>query len=219
MIRIFLTLYFLLTVSPSASAATDNHNVTIAKTPATVDVRSFDPAHRPKDMPALRTDEAAVTESSFACAVEVEVESKVVGDAPVKTKIVALKVKLSLEVKEWVPKNTTRKIRSHEDGHRQISEAFFENADKVAAEIAKSYIGKELTVKDKDSVQPAIKKAATEFCQQYLGAVEKPSQTAQEKYDEITDHGRNKVPEPRAIQQAIEAVTKQRPAPTSQASR
>src|SRR4051812_4559037 len=108
MSRTILTLCFILSLSPIASAAAPADAVTVGKAPANVEVRTFDPAHRPKDMPPLRTDEAAVTESSFACAVQVEVESKVVGDAPVKTKIVALKVDLRMDVTEWVPKNTTR---------------------------------------------------------------------------------------------------------------
>ena len=217
--RFFRTALILLAALAPLARADDDTGIKINKPEANVKVQAFDPAHPPKEMPPLRKDEAAVTESAFACAVQLEVESKIVGDGAIKTKIVALRMDLRLDVTEWVPRNASRKIRAHEDGHRAISEHFYQSAEKIAQDIARTYVGKNLDVKSKDGIQAAIKKAATELCQEYLGAVEKPSQLAQEKYDEITDHGRNRVSEKRAIEQSIQAVTKQSPAPTSQASR
>ena len=195
-------------VAGDAAAAAEDDAIKIRKAPAEVEVKTFDPRNRPKDMPELRKDEAAVTESSFACAVQIEVESTTSGDNSIKTKIVGVRANLKLDVTVWVPKNATKKIRVHEDGHRYISEYFYQDAEQIAQKVAEKYIGKQLSVRSKDDVQPAIKKAATEFCGEFLGAVEKPSQDAQEKYDQITDHGRNRVPEQRAIKEALESVKK-----------
>jgi hypothetical protein len=180
--------------------------ITIRKKPAAAVVKTFDPRNRPKDMPALRKDEAAVTETGFACAVQIEVESTMGSDKSVTTKIVGIRTDIRLDITEWLPRNATKKIRDHEDAHRIISEHFYTDAQTVAQDLAKPLIGKQLDVKSKDDIQPAIKKAATEYCQAYLSAIEAPSQKAQEKFDQLTDHGRNKVPEKRAVQEALDSV-------------
>ncbi len=195
----------LLAVSAIASA---EEPAVVRKSPPSLSVRSFDPKRPPKDMPALSANEAAVTESVFACGARIEVETKTIDEKPVRTKIVGVRLELGLEVTEWLPKDTTAKIKAHEDGHRKISELYYENADKIAGDIARKYVGKPLEFADGD-VKAAIKKAAGECCQEYLAAVEKPSQKVQERYDSLTDHGRNKVAEKRAIEKAIEASKKE----------
>jgi hypothetical protein len=140
----------------------------------------------------------------------VEVETTTGGDEPAKTKIVSVVATLKLDVTEWLPRNPATKIRAHEDGHSTISQLYYQNVEGTAKEIGKRYIGKELKIKSADSsdVQEAISKAANEYCQEYLGAVQQPSEKAQELYDQITDHGRNKVPEKQAIRKAIEGAGK-----------
>ena len=44
--------------------------VTIEQKPAVIERKSFDPAHRPPEMPPLKPGEAAVTESQFDCAAD-----------------------------------------------------------------------------------------------------------------------------------------------------
>jgi len=182
-----------------------DEDLVVRKSSATIVLRTFDPKYPPKDMPPLKGDEAAVTESSFGCAVQVEVETTKSEDQQGKSKIVAIHADLRLDVTEWLPKGVSAKIRNHEDGHRAISEVFYADAEKVAREIAKKYVGRELKVKSGD-IDAASKQAAGEYCEEYLGAVEKPSQKAQEQYDSLTDHGRNKVPENKAVNKAVESA-------------
>jgi hypothetical protein len=203
-IRLSIIALALLAIS---SIATAEEPVVVRKSPASLSVRSFDPKRPPKEMPPLNASEAAVTETVFACGARVEVETKSVDEKPVRTKIVGVRLELGLEVTEWLPKETTAKIKAHEDGHRKISELYYENAEKIAGDIARKYVGKQLEFADGDG-KAAIKKAAGECCQEYLAAMEKPSQKVQEKYDVLTDHGRNKVAEKRAIEKAIEESKK-----------
>ena len=56
---------------------------------------------------------------------------------------------------------------------------------------------------DPAQTKPVIERLAHEFCQEYLGAIEVPSQKVQEEYDRLTDHGRNDVPEQKAIDAAM----------------
>ncbi|HEX8522753.1 MAG TPA: hypothetical protein VF669_10890 [Tepidisphaeraceae bacterium] len=194
-----LALSFLLLI---AAAARAEDGAVIKKSAANVAIRTFDPKHMPKDMPKLNKNEAAVTETVFGCAVQVEVETKTINGKPVKTTVVAVRVKLSLDVTEWLPRDGSSKIKAHEDAHRSISELYYETADKAATEVAEQYIGKQLEVKDKDA-SGEIKRVASEVCEKYLSRIEKPSQRAQELFDEITDHGRNSIPEQRAMDKAV----------------
>ena len=181
-------------------------DVKITHTPATVKKRTFDPKNPPREMPPLTREEAAVTQSKFACAVKLEVEiSQAAGKKPT-ARIASVEATLKLDVILWLPQGATAKIRAHEDGHRQISEIFYARGEQVARELAQKYVGKTLDVPgiDPAQTQPIIQRAANEFCEQYLGKIEVPSQVAQEKYDALTEHGRNKMSEKEAIEKATE---------------
>src|SRR6266540_4825341 len=86
----------------SAAAAHDDA-VQVNHPPANVQIRTFDPNNRPKDIPALEANEAAVTESVLACAVQVEVETTKITGEPAKSKIISIKADLRLDVTEWLP--------------------------------------------------------------------------------------------------------------------
>jgi hypothetical protein len=63
-----------------------------------------------------------------------------------------------------------------------------------------------------------IQRVANEFCQEYLGTIEVPSENAQMKYDQLTDHGRNKLSEREAIRRALESVGFTAPTTTTASS-
>ncbi|MEO6434996.1 MAG: hypothetical protein ABIP55_04450 [Tepidisphaeraceae bacterium] len=200
--RPFQWLIILLVLASTSAALAQ---VKVVREPANVKTRRFDPQTPPRDMPALKPGEAAACESKFACAVQVEAEITDAGDGKPTAKVVAVNAQLKLAVIIWLPIDTTPKIRVHEDGHRAISETFYARGEKVAQALAKMFVGKPLEISDPDAkdTRPAIERIANEFCQEYLGAIEVPSQKAQEAYDRITDHGRNNVGEKKAIEEAL----------------
>ena len=53
------------------------------------------------------------------------------------------------------------------------------------------------------AVDDAINKVLSEINNAYMEKVQTPSQKAQEAFDEITDHGRNKVKEDDAVKQSV----------------
>jgi hypothetical protein len=182
--------------------------VEVTRKPAVVTTKVFNPKRPPKEMPPLKPGEAAVCESKFLCQVQVEVEiSSTPGERP-ECKIAGIKSELRLDVVIWLPSDGTHKIRVHEDGHRQISESFYARAEEVAKKLGQKYIGQALEVKSADETEtrPVIQRVANEFCQEYLGTIEVPSEKAQMKYDQLTDHGRNKLSEREAIRRALESV-------------
>ena len=190
----------------AAAAAAD---IKVTRNPTSVSTKTFDPKRPPADMPPLTRDEAAVTQSKFACGVKLDVEISQTGDEKPIAKIAGVDATLRLEIIEWLPKDATAKIRAHEEGHRQISEIYYAPAEQVARDLAAKYVGKTLDIPgtDEKQTQPIIQRAANQFCQEYLGKIEVPSQAAQEKYDQFTEHGRNKLSEKEAIRRATAGTT------------
>jgi hypothetical protein len=180
--------------------------VKITPTPAVVKTRTFNPRKPPAEMPALHADEAAVAQSKFACGVQLDVEISQVGSEKPIAKIAGVEATLKLDVTMWLPANATQKIRAHEDGHRKISEAFYARAEQIARELAEKYVGRAIDLPGVDGEQnkPIIQRVANEFCQEYLGKIEVPSEKAQDSYDKLTDHGRNSMAENAAVERALE---------------
>lgn len=204
--RLTLLSFVLLALACPAGAGAQ---VNITRKAPLVQTRTFDPKDPPREMPPLKPGEAAVCESKYACQVEVEVAiSTAPGEKPT-CKVTGIKSDLGLVVIVWLPRGASQKLRAHEDGHRQISELYYANAEQVAKSLGEKYIGKELEIAsaETDDTRPVIQRVGHEFCQQYLGTIEAPSEKAQKRYDELTDHGRNKVNEKDAIRRAIASAT------------
>ena len=70
-------------------------------------------------MPPLNRDEAAVTQSKFACGVKLEVEIAQAGNEKPTARIAGVDATLKLDVMVWLPIGVSAKIRAHEEGHRQ----------------------------------------------------------------------------------------------------
>jgi len=157
-------------------------------------------------MPPLKGDEAAVTRSKFACGVQLDIEISQVGNEKPIAKIAGVDATLKLDVVEWLPTNATKKIKAHEDGHRKIAEAFYARAEQIARDLGEKYVGRAIDLPgiNAEENKPIIQRVANEFCQEYLAKLEQPSEAAQERYDQLTDHGRNNVAEATAVQRAIE---------------
>jgi hypothetical protein len=191
--------------TPAPAPATSVAGVNVTAQPAKVTTRTFDPRHPPRGMPPLRGSEAAVTESKYACQVQIGVEVTQSGDEKPQMKITDVTAELRLEVVIWLPTNASAKIRAHENAHREIAEMFYKNAEPIAAKVAQKYIGKQLKIDsvDQNHTRPVIQRAANEFCGEYLGETEVRSEKVQKRFDEITDHGRNRVEEKEGIKRAM----------------
>ncbi|HWP40247.1 MAG TPA: hypothetical protein VNL70_04930 [Tepidisphaeraceae bacterium] len=198
--------------------------VTIDRTEPIVERRSFDPQNPPQEMPRLDPKEAAVTQSFFG--VETRVGGTVVqqtklpdGQCRASIKVDQVHMTLRLRITIWLPSDAVPKLINHEEGHRRISEHFYQDAERIAREQAQALIGTIVVGSGRDcqtAGDNALKQAAQELGGRYLGKTDVPAGKAQELYDQLTAHGTNAVREDRAVRQAIEQAT--RP-PGSQAAR
>jgi hypothetical protein len=101
----------------------------------------------------------------------------------------------------------TPHVMKHEEGHQQISEYYYQGADKVAQRIAAKYMGEKIEVTGADLGSESTKylqQTATEITNEYKKELN--PEATQLLYDSITDHGRNAVVVKDAVASAIKNV-------------
>ncbi len=194
--------------------------VQIVKHDAVVERRTFDPKHPPAEMPPLKPREEAVTEFDFAinCGTQYGYPEGLPRNGRTRTTVVlqSVRVDINLKVVIWLPEGANKKLKAHEEGHRQIAEDFYVGAEPLARAAAELHVRDRLPAEGSDSASAA--KAAVDLLirqvnNAYLAKISRPCGDVQDEYDRLTDHGRNRVPEAEAIQRARAAT---RPAPTAE---
>jgi hypothetical protein len=115
-----------------------------------------------------------------------------------------VEVTIELNIIVWVPTNPPKGVAAHEEGHRQISEFYYKNADAIARKVAAPYMGKQIDISGPDlraAMSKVLKQAGTDITEAYNK--EMTVEATQARYDAITDHSRKDIPVPDAITQAI----------------
>lgn len=201
----------------SCLAGTLYGEVTINRSDAVIEHKTFNPKNPPAEMPKLSGNEAAVTQSFFGA--DSKVGGTMVDSFPTSegyeasVRVDTVQMTLRMRVTVWLPSNSNEKIRKHEEGHRKISEHFYADAAQIARSKAEPLMGQIITgtgSSPEKAVSDALRKAANRLGHEYLGATDTPCGEAQKRYDQITEHGTNAVNEDRAMKQAIEAASEGR---------
>jgi len=187
----------------------------ISKQPIVLVTHTFDPASPPADMPPLGSGENAECDSDFRSSASVRGESRPTDATHATVTITHVTLTLQLNINIWVPTGVTQHVLDHEDGHRQISEFYYQTADKLAAQIASTYLGKqvEITGTDLDAASnKMLQEMAADITEEYNKELN-PGPT-QLLYDAITDHGRNEVVVKDAVAHALKNISIESPQPS-----
>ena len=189
---------------------------TINKLPVAFANRTFDPAAPPSDMPPLSTGEVALCDSNFVSSANVGGESQRTDATHATVTITKVNVTLQLLINIWLPVEATQRLIEHEEGHRQISEYYYQTADRLAERIAARYLGRRVDIAGTDldaESSRMLQQMAREVTDAYNKELN-PGPT-QLLYDDITDHGRNDVVVQDAVAHAIKNVAAESPQPTT----
>jgi hypothetical protein len=189
---------------------------TIIKEPVAFANRTFDPAAPPSDMPPLAPGEIAGCDSDFRSNVSVRGEPRQTDATHATVTITQIKVTLHLNINIWVPTGVTQHVIDHERGHRQISEYYYQTADKLAERIAAAYLGKQVEITGTDlsaESSKMLQQMATDITDEY--GKELKAGPTQLLYDAITDHGRNEVVAEDAVAHALQNITIESTQPTA----
>jgi hypothetical protein len=188
--------------------------VKVTKAPAAAETKRFDPKNRPSDMPASRGNEEGAVSAKFILTTQPgftpgtkkqEADGK--WSANIRTQQMGMQLSLKLQV--WIPEGINAQAKAHLEGHRQIVEEIYKTADKTAAKIGQTYVGRggkgtgdsaEAAYKD------ALKTLMESLASEYMAATEKRADRIQEIYDELTDFGAKATP---TVADAIKQATAQ----------
>jgi hypothetical protein len=187
---------------------------TSSKQPIVLVTHTFDPANPPADMPPLGSGENAECDSDFRSSASVRGESRPLDASHATLTITHVNLMLQLNINIWVPAGVTQHVLEHEDGHRQISEFYYQTADRLAERIASTYLGKqvEITGTDLDAESnKMLQEMAADITEEYNKELN-PGPT-QLLYDAITDHGRNEVVVKDAVAHALKNISIESPQP------
>jgi len=155
-------------------------------------------------MPQLAPDELAVCDSNFLSDANVGGDAHETDSTHAIVTVTTVTVNLQLNVTIWVPASASQHVIEHEQGHREISERFYQDADKLAAKIAAPYLGKKFEISGTDlhgELSRSLQKMGDEITEEYSRELN-PNPT-QLRYDAITDHSRNDVSAKDAVAQAL----------------
>jgi hypothetical protein len=165
---------------------------TIDKRPVVFAQRTFDPANPSGDMPPLGEGEEAECDSNFISDANVSGRMKKIDSTNATVIVAQVRVTLQLRVTIWIPNGATQHVIEHEEGHRQISEHYYQSADNVAAEIAAPYIGQQIAISGADlngEFRKALLQLGKNITAEYNDKLNPGP--AQQRYDDLTDHSRN----------------------------
>jgi hypothetical protein len=179
--------------------------LTVDKQAVSFASHTFDPNSPPVNMPTLAYGEQAVCDSNFSSNTNVGGESRIIDATHATVTITKVKMILLLSINIWVPTGVTQHVVEHEDGHRQISEYYYQTADKLAERVATTYMGKQIDISGTDldaEFQNVVHQTATDITSEY--DKELSVEATQEYYDAITNHGRNDTDVRGAVTAAVE---------------
>ncbi len=181
--------------------------ITIEKQPVAFANHTFDPNSPPADMPTLAYGEEALCDSNLTSSAIVGGESQKTDSTHATVTITRIKMILALSINVWVPSGVSQHVVAHEDGHRQISEYYYRTTDKLAEQIAATYVGKQIDINGADlhaQLETALHQTATDITHEFDQEVSFAA--TQQYYDTITDHGRNESDAKEAVAAAVENV-------------
>jgi hypothetical protein len=182
-------------------------SLTIDKQLVTFAMHTFDPSAPPADMPALAAWEQAECDSNFVSDANVKARTEILDATHGVVTVAEVKVTLQLTINIWVPEGAAEHVIEHEQGHRQIAEHYYQNADKVAEQIAAAYLGKQVPVAGADLnllINKLLQQMGADITAEYSKKLN--PDLAQNRYDDITDHSRNEVSAAEAVAQVLKDV-------------
>ena len=180
--------------------------VSVTRQPVSVVTHTFEPAAPPAEMPPLSEGEQAECASDFVASASVSGDSRKTDATHATLTVTRVKMTLQLRINLWVPEGVTQHVMDHEEGHHQISEHFYEGAERIARLVAAGYIGKKVSVNGANldaEIDRALQKMSADVTDEYNRKVS--PEAAQMRFDELTDHARNEVVAAEAVARAIQS--------------
>jgi hypothetical protein len=166
----------------------------------------FDPLHRPSSVPVFGPHESGLCSAAFEIDTSIAYSVEPLSRKNVRLRPTGIEVVTRLKLDIYTLAGVPAKVHAHEEAHRQISEHYYKDAVAVARKLGEPLIGKLFAGKGATpsaAEKDAFGKIVTAYNESYFARTRTRSAAANERFDEITDHGRNPISEADAIARAI----------------
>jgi hypothetical protein len=166
----------------------------------------FDPRRPPPNMPPLTPPESGVCKTTFELAANVTYSAEPLSRSTTRVYVDELDIVTRLEFDIYTVQGAPAKLRAHEDAHRAIGEHFYADAARIAEDIGRRLIGKTFDGRgatERAAQQDGFDQVVAAIERDYMARVRIPSAAANERFDEITNHGLVEIDEREAIALAI----------------
>ncbi len=183
--------------------------VSVTKEAPRVETKTFDHNAPGSEVP-IKGREAATTHCSYDYFVDIAWKiwaSKRTGETYTYTfKVTRLAVRLTLPITFWLPDTVNKRLKEHEDGHRQIYEEIYGGAEKIAERQAQEFVGETFigVGKTQEEAQGDAKtKIGLELNRKYGREILDYAKLVTQLYDNATRSGTNRTPVFLAIREAF----------------
>lgn len=168
-----------------------------------VDRQTFPVGRPPMHAKGIELGEAGLCHTQITCEVGVSGEAPQDGNAVLSSVSFSISARITI----WVQEGFTPAIMEHEETHRAISEHYYAKAYAVANRLAEEAIAQRPALPGGPKGQAldrVLTELQTRLTDEFMRQVDQRSEFAQERFDAITDHGRNGITNAAAMAQALQ---------------
>jgi hypothetical protein len=194
--------------SPASRARAQGPSVAVTREEPVIERREFDSSRPPANMPKLTAPESGVCDTTFQLSAGIGYSVEVVGPTSINLWVDKLDITTRQHINIFTVRGAPAKLRAHEEGHREISEHYYRNAVAVVRAAAAPLIGRKFTGNGASRAaaeKDAVNKVQAVLEGAYMLRTRMRSIAANERYDEITEHGLNLIDEADAIARVLGA--------------
>jgi len=153
----------------------------------------------------------ACTRGDFKCVLKSDLDDRAQGSQSQSegfsmVEIKSARIALELLITIVLPEHATEGLKAHEEGHRKINEHFYALGAR-AVERAVEQLSEEISLSATNAQAAkgaALSRALSAARREVVTYGKIPGNDANAYYDELTDHGRNRIQSDDAVRQAIE---------------
>ena len=178
----------------------------IKVSPPKVEYKTFPVGQPPMRAKGIEKGEAGLCRTEIACQVGLEAETPAVASGEAHATLHSVSFTISAKITVWCQAGYTKVIMDHEETHRAISEHYYAKAHTVARRVADDALARKLPLTGQPNAKEldrALTQLQAQLLDEFMRQVYERSEYAQERFDTITDHGRNRTTNADAMAQAL----------------
>lgn len=182
--------------------------VVIEQLPPEVSYHTFPPHRPPPHLMRMPLVEMGFCETEFGCQPRIDYQYPRWSASPVKATVRSVTLTISLKIRVWTMEGTGEDVLAHENTHRAISEHYYAAAAEIGRRAAGKLVGRQFSLPAKVSDDQADETMRPEFEKllgEFMSETHERCSFAQERFDELTNHGRESITNTEAMKRALAA--------------